>query len=316
MTVRVAVVGAGRQGRNHLRSFSRLLTCAVTAVVDIDAEAAKAAAEPFGARSAGELGAVLDDCDAVVVAVPSEHHLDTTRTAMAAGKHVLVEKPIGATLGEAAEFVALAAAHPKIVTMVGHVERFNPVVRTLLAGEVKPIAAHFERVSPYTPRIAESVVNDLLIHDADIALRLFGVPFGAVSAQSVAKHSATHDMATAIVEFGSGFAVFTVSRLGQQKIRRVQITAESDFIVADLLRQELSYTHTERSFFDARGSGSYSEVNQVAIPFIDGKGGEPLLAEAAEFIDAIVEQRPASVTFLHALDAMKLVDAVLRALDG
>ena len=172
MTVRVAVVGAGRQGRNHLRSFSRLLTCAVTAVVDTDTEAAKAAAEPFGARSAGELGAVLDDCDAVVVAVPSEYHLDATRTAMAAGKHVLVEKPIGATLGEAAEFVALAAAHPKIVTMVGHVERFNPVVRTLLAGDVKPIAAHFERVSPYTPRIAESVVNDLLIHDADIALRL------------------------------------------------------------------------------------------------------------------------------------------------
>lgn len=283
---KIAVVGAGIMGANHARVARLNQRVELVAVVDEDVErAARAAAG--GARAHQTLSECIDDVDAVVIAVPTASHCELALQAIAAGKHVLVEKPIASTVAEAHEMIAAAEA-AGIVLAVGHIERFNPAVVELPKWVSSPVHIRAERINPYSPRILDGVVVDLMIHDLDIVLSLAG-DADVVHVEGVAQRyrSDSEDLAVATVGFDNGLtASLTTSRLGQQKIRQVEVTQDDCVVVADLLRQDLVINRMTRSEYLSEEGTRYQQSSVVEIPFLETRG-EPLALELEHFTECI-----------------------------
>ena len=311
--LRIAVIGAGIMGTNHARVAKSLDAIELVAVVDSDTEKATAAAGE-DAKAVGSLDEVLDQIDAAVVAVPTAFHHGLAMQLIAAGKHLLVEKPLAATLDEANEIVAAADA-AGVVMAVGHIERFNAAVRELPPLLDGPLHVRADRISPYSPRILDGVVLDLMIHDLDIVLHLAGPDANVVSVGGTSHRarSDSEDMATASIAFDNGMtASFTTSRLGQSKIRQIEVTQLDSVVVADLLRQDITINRMTRHEYLTDEGTRYRQSGVVEIPFIDSRG-EPLALELDDLATAVAEGRPPRVDGQAGLRALKLAHRVQEA---
>jgi len=222
--VRIGVIGVGAWGRNHARVFQAAPEAELVGVFDPDGERARAAAETFGCRAFPDAAALLGETEAVTVAAPTTEHHSLTLQAIRAGAHVLVEKPIARTVEEAEE-MDRAAREAGRVLAVGHLERFNPAVETLLAGDHDPRFLEIHRLSPFDVRgLDVSVVLDLMIHDIDILLRLVRSPVAGLDAVGVPVLSRAIDIANARIRFENGcVANLTASRISLQKTRKIRI---------------------------------------------------------------------------------------------
>ena len=164
--------------------------------------------------------------------------------------------------------------------MVGHTERFNPAVTELQEITTDPVHIEARRISPYTPRIDDGVVLDLMIHDLDIAQALARSPVTGVEAIATRKRSSSEDLAVAMLQFESGAtAVLTASRLGQQKIRELAITQSDSYLTADLIRQDVTIHRISKVSYSDGGQARYSQAGVVEIPFLSRRG-EPAVSRA------------------------------------
>jgi predicted dehydrogenase len=311
--VRIAVVGAGIMGANHARVARNLRDATLTAVVDADLERAARVAGP-GVRVAGTVDEIIDDCDLAVVAVPTALHYDVTMTLLSAGKHVLVEKPIASTQAQATDMVA-EASRRGLVLAVGHIERFNAAVAELPPLLDQPLVVTARRVSPYSPRISDGVIHDLMIHDLDIVLSLVGpdAKVQAVSGAGRAVHGGLEDLACVTVSFDTGLvALFETNRVSQEKVRRVEVTQAESVVVADLLRQDITVHRMSRHEYLADDGVRYRQSSVVEIPFIEQRG-EPLARELQNVVDAVRQGVPPKVTGVAGQRALALADLVAEA---
>jgi predicted dehydrogenase len=286
--IRLAVVGAGIMGANHARVSRALPTVELVAVVDPDLGRARALAAGSGARASADVDDVLGSVDAAVIAVPTAHHLPVAERCIAAGVHVLVEKPLGLGVDEARRISDLAA-RAGVVLAVGHVERFNAAVVELGRFVQDPLHIEATRVSPYTARVADGVIMDLMIHDIDVVLSIAGPGAEVVSVAGIAKtvHGAREDLAVATVGFSTGLtASFTTSRLAQQKVRTVEVTQVDSAVVADLVRQDLTIYRMSRHEYLADEGRRYRQSSVVEVPFLEQRG-EPLALELAHFAHCV-----------------------------
>ena len=255
--------------------------------------------------------AELPDVDLAVVAVPTPAHRDIALELLARGVHVLVEKPLAPSPSDALEIVE-AAERAGVVLAVGHVERFNPAVMALARLVESPLHMQFERLSPYTPRIGDSVVFDLMVHDLDLACMLAGGSPTRIETAGVVVFSDTLDIATALLVFESGcVATITSSRATQDKIRRVSVSERERFILADCLRQDVQIRRETRSEFLDDSGGTYRQASVTEIPYLDRRN-EPLAAELRDFIEAVRGEHAPSVdgrAGLLAVDLARKVEA-------
>lgn len=314
MTVRLAVVGAGVMGANHARIARSLPGAELVAVVDEDLERAKAAIGAGDARPVATLRELLSvgDVDAVVIALPTPQHHQATLDALRGGTHVLVEKPIASSAEQAEEMIAEAAAAGRCL-MVGHVERFNPVVLELLKLVDDPVHIEAARIGPFTARVKDSVVLDLMIHDLDIVTAIARSEVEAVSGVARAVRTAGMDLASVHLSFANGVtATVTASRVGQQKIRRFDVTQRESFVSIDLIRQDITVSRVAHTEFLDDGGTRYRQTGVVEIPFIETRG-EPLYLELLEFVNAIRDDRRPAVDGEQGLAALRLVDRVIAA---
>src|SRR6266702_258206 len=263
--LRVAVVGAGAFGRNHLRVYRELERsgCPVelAAVVDPDKGARDRAAADFGVRgfatieemNAGFLDPTHDD-DAVMngapvhsgriaaasVCVPTVHHAACAQKLMACGIDLLIEKPLASSLAEADEIVRAARERGRVV-QVGHLERFNPAVLALRELLNRPMFFEVHRLSVFTPRSLDvDVVLDLMIHDLDIVMKLVGQPVREVRAVGLPVLSRKVDIANVRLEFENGcVANFTASRVSTERVRKMRFFQPHQYISLDFARQDL-----------------------------------------------------------------------------
>jgi predicted dehydrogenase len=312
--VRLGVIGAGIMGANHARVARQLRHARLVAVVDPDVERAGAAAAPTGAWPVATIDDVLGDIDAAVVAVPTPAHVETAVRLAEAGIHLLVEKPLARTAAEAAEIVG-AAERAGVVLSVGHVERFNAAVAELPALLDRPVHLAFSRISPYSARVHDGVVFDLMIHDLDILTWLTGATTHIVEVSGVrrAVRGATEDLAVVSVRAGNGLtAAFTTSRLGQQKIRSVEITQEDSVVVADLVRQDITVHRMTRHEYLSDEGARYRQSSVIEIPFLETRG-EPLALELQHFVDCIRTGECPRVTGQDGVTAVALAERVLAA---
>jgi UDP-N-acetylglucosamine 3-dehydrogenase len=282
----LAIIGAGSHGRNHVRVAMGMRDVRVSFVVDTDPVAGQMAADRAGAAYLRSVEGVIGNVDAAIVAVPTEHHLETGLMLLSRGVHTLIEKPLASDVREARQLVEAADAAGALL-MVGHVERFNPAILALPAVVSDPI--HFEtvRVSPFTPRVGDGVIMDLMIHDLDILRSLIPAPIASIKANARTIRSETHDLAVVLLEYSNGVtAALTASRLGQEKARWIRITQASDVIKVDLLRQDITVHSQQQVSFEENGAG-YRTSGLIESPFIPNRG-EPLAIELEHFVSCVM----------------------------
>ena len=176
--IRIGVIGVGNMGQHHTRILSFMKDVELVGVSDINVERGLETASKYKVRFFEDYCDLLPHVDAICVAVPTRLHYAVGINCLLAGIHVLIEKPIAASISEA-ESLVNAAAESQCILQVGHIERFNPAFRelsqVLKTEEVLALEAH--RMSPYSARANDvSVVLDLMIHDIDLLLELAGSP--------------------------------------------------------------------------------------------------------------------------------------------
>jgi predicted dehydrogenase len=243
---KVAVIGAGSFGKNHVRGYHELQTegapVELVAVVDADTSRASEHASKYSVPAYSSVEELLrrSKPHAASVAVPTIHHAEVARQLMEAGVDVLIEKPIAATLAQANEIIALAARHNRI-GMVGHLERFNPAVRATVPLLNHPMFFEVHRLSVFTPRALDvDVVLDLMIHDIDIVLSFVKSPVKEIRAVGLPILSPKVDICNVRVEFESGcVANLTASRVSTERVRKLRFFQPRQYISIDYGRQDV-----------------------------------------------------------------------------
>ncbi|RME93302.1 MAG: gfo/Idh/MocA family oxidoreductase [Verrucomicrobia bacterium] len=225
--VRVAVVGVGALGYHHARLYAALASAGGVRLVGVhDASPDRAAevARQFGCPVLASLDEVIAKADAVSVVTPTVTHFDIARRLLAAGRHVLVEKPLASDTAQAEELVRLAREHGCLL-QVGHVERFNPVFSYLQQVATSPRFIEGHRLSPFPKRSTDiGVVLDLMIHDLDVVLAFVQAEVVSCDAVGIPVLSGSEDIANVRLRFANGcVANLTASRVSPEQMRKIRV---------------------------------------------------------------------------------------------
>lgn len=307
--LRFAVVGAGQMGSNHLRILSSLKDVELVAVVDPDRARGEAARARFGCEHLQDPLSLVGRVDAVCVASPSSSHAQVAGDLLEHGIHCLIEKPLATTESDC--LALIAAAHDRgLVLLVGHVERFNPVVQQLerVLGQATVHAIDVRRMSSLSARITDiDVVGDLMVHDIDIVLAMSTANVEDVVARGVRTGGTAGAYVAVTISFDDGsIACLAASRITHNKIREMQVTADVGLVSVNYLTQEL-LIHRQSELSALRGSGGADYVLDMAIERVHVRSTEPLLAELEHFVRSVRGVEEPQVTGHDALRAMRVV---------
>jgi predicted dehydrogenase len=283
--MRIAVIGIGHLGRHHVRLLAAMPDVTLVAAVDLIPDRARAAVQGTAAEPLADHRALLGraDLDAVTVAVPTDRHLAVVRPFLERGVHVLVEKPMAASLDEADEMLSLARGSGARLA-VGHTERFNPAIQAALPLLETPRFIEVHRLSGFPERSLDiDVIFDVMIHDLDIILAVDRTDVVSVDAIGVPVLTPRIDIANARVRFASGCtANVTASRISRDKVRKVRFFQPDMYASIDYEAQELEIWRLRR----AAGDRPAIEGGRVDVP-----RDEPLRRELADFVDAVRSRR-------------------------
>lgn len=232
--INVGVIGTGHLGSLHAKMYSEIDSVKFVGVFDTDTQRREETASKYKVTAFTSIDALLAAVDAVSIATVTTTHFEVARQAIAAGKHVLIEKPITSTLAEADELISLAKSR-NVLIQVGHIERFNPAIVSLESYSLKPMFIESHRLAQFNPRGTDvAVVLDLMIHDIDIILSLVNSPVKQIDANGVAVVSDTPDIANARLQFHNGcVANVTSSRISRTKMRKMRMFQSNAYISID-----------------------------------------------------------------------------------
>ncbi len=295
-------------GANHARTVAASPSAVLSVVVDADESRARSVAETHGVRWATSTREL--ECDAVIVATPTNTHMAIATALLDAGMPLLVEKPIASDSNDVATLIAASAASQTPMTC-GFVERWNPAVRTALDLVNDPILHMMSvRHSPPALRIEADVVVDLMIHDLDLACRLFdGEPEEVGANAYVPSDRNVAEFADSTVRFQGGLANCSVSRVAQRKVRTVTLALPSEMIEIDLIRQDVTvYRHVRH---EMRESGTYRADTIMDIP-VPRHHGEPLARQFRHFMELINDEVDQDVERATLMKPHTLMAAVLE----
>ena len=304
--LKMAVVGVGFWGRNHVRVLSELPDVELVAVCDIDQQRTAVVAEKYGLKAYNDSSKMYqkENVDAVTLCVWSTRLSEEALKALKAGKHVLVEKPMAKSSTEAKKIVDLAEEE-KLILTVGFIERFNPAVKRLkeaiMEGKIgSPVSATIRRVTKWPERIGDvGVVKDTAIHDIDMARFIFNEdPLSVYAKAGNLKHSKFEDYAQIMLSFSDGKSAFLEANwLTPYKIRKLTVTGSEAIISLDYITQEMTI----------------ETLGQTLTPRYDVE--EPLKLELQHFVECVKNGRTPLVSGTDGLKALKIAEAALKSAD-
>jgi predicted dehydrogenase len=329
--VRVAVLGAGSLGKEHVRIYSELAAAGqveFAGVYDVVGETARKFAEKHGIRAFGSAQEAAEASDAVNIVTPTATHFELAKALLGQGKHVLVEKPMTANTAQAAELVQLAQER-NCVLQVGHVERFNPVFRYLETVATEPRFIETHRLSPYPARSMDiGVVLDLMIHDLDVVLAFVKSPVTSVDAVGIPVLSQTEDIANARLRFANGcVANLTVSRISPERMRKIRVFSggpTTSYISLDYRAQEGFIYRVAREgeeessllkkLLRAKDSAIVSQFGgrKIVREPVPLAKEEPLRLELQDFVECVRARRTPVVSGESAKRALDLALEITR----
>ncbi|MBC7361728.1 MAG: Gfo/Idh/MocA family oxidoreductase [Candidatus Aminicenantes bacterium] len=321
--LKAAVIGVGSMGQHHARVYTEIDNVALAAISDPDLEKAERIAFKYRVPSYADYREMLEKekPDIVSIAVPTSFHLNVALDAMEAGAHVLIEKPIAATVEEGQRMIERANELNRKL-MVGHIVRFNPAIQALKEhlnngelGRIFQIACR--RVGPFPARIRDvGVVVDLAPHDLDIMRFVSGdEPLRLYAETEQRIHTDHEDSLMAILRFQSGLVgLLEINWLTPTKVREILVLGERGMFRVDDLTQDLYFY--ENAYINGemwptlRLLKGVSEGKMIRFPLVRY---EPLKAELEAFVSAVINGGPVPVTGEDGLTVLKLALLLVKS---
>ncbi len=313
--IKVAVIGAGMMGKNHLKTYKGLNGVELVGVYDIFPDACKSAAETFGIKAFSSLEEVAKEVDAVSIVTTSVTHAEVGEFFLNKGIHCLMEKPLATTEAQCKKLIK-AAKKNNVTLLVGHIEQFNPAVEQMhkiLSDTSKICSLTARRMSAASGRITDvDVAMDLMIHDVEVIQSLVKSPVVNVQATAVKTKLSPQgkDYITALLEFENGAtANITASRITQARVRTLSVTTDTNYIDMDFINQSIN-VHTQGrmpyvkqdEIPDWMHYGLKGSVEQLFIPT-----NQPLQAELNHFLNCVRGTETPRITGENALEALKVI---------
>ncbi len=303
---RTGVVGVGYLGQFHAEKYARMDDVELVAVADKDFERAQKVAGNTGATACRRIEDLYGLVDAVSIAVPTSAHYEVTKGFLMHGIDVLVEKPLASSRKEARELVRIARTRGCIL-QVGHLERFNPVWKTLQGVVVRPRFVEAHRLGPFQERGTDvDVVLDLMIHDIDVVLKFIPCHVKAIHSVGVPVLSHNVDIANARLYFSDGsVANLTASRVSVKRTRKIRFFQQDLYISVD---------------YDGRTAQVYQRVvDEHGVPEIVGQhheapAGDALEEELRAFVTSVRTRSKPEVDGEAGLRALEVALRILRSI--
>ena len=279
---------------------------------------AEEVAKELAVRSYPGVAALLDDVDAVTVAVPTPAHHRVASEALRRGKHVLIEKPLATSLAEADDLLALARANGALI-QTGHVERFNRAIRAAMPYVETARFIQSDRLAPFNPRGSDvAVVLDLMIHDLDLVRTLVGSQVADVAAVGIPVLTPFIDIANARLTFASGaVANITASRVSRDRMRKIRIFQKSGYLSLDLAAGN-------GEFYRMRGDLDLAALAKAPLELeafvervpLEAPEGEPLRLEFESFASALRGDAPVMVSGEDGREALAVALRIVREIES
>jgi predicted dehydrogenase len=311
------VAGAGALGVHHIRWLRSVDGAHCAGFFDTDTRRASQVSDDLGVRAYASLDELLDACDALCVVVPTPAHAAVALAAIRRGKHLLVEKPLTATVGEADELLSAARA-AGVVVQTGHIERFNRAIRAALPFIDNPRFISSERLAPFKQRGTEvPVVLDLMIHDIDLILTLTGARVADVQAVGVPVLSSGADMANARIVFeGGAVATVSASRMSLKPTRKLRLFQRNGYFSLDLAAGKGSFYSLKEGFDpSAVIAGTASLESLVDYVKLKAPKSDSLQLELQSFVDAVRGKGTVAVTGEDGRAALIVAHRIMTAIE-
>jgi len=304
-------------GKSHARVYSELDGADLVAICDVDKVKVKSIAKEYNTNYYTNCDEMLkkEKIDAVSVCVPTKYHKEMALEIIKNKINVLVEKPIATTLTEA-EKIIMEAEKNRIKLMVGHIERFNPVVielkNRIMKNELGKIyKVHCTRLSPFPQRVVDvGVIVDLAIHEIDILRYIINSKITRIYAETARKiHSSHEDLLVGTIRFENDIlGIINTNWLTPKKVREITVTGEKGMFVANYLTQELYFYENEfaRKNFDY--NNNFMDITEGKVRKIEIDKKEPLKIELDSFIDCIRNDIEPKVTGKDGIEALKIAE--------
>ena len=299
----VGVIGVGYLGQHHARLYSSIKDVDLVGVCDVSGPQGKEIAERYNTTYYKERGRLLENVDAVSIAVPTPLHFEVAKDVLLRSKHLLLEKPISETLSQAEKLIKIAKGKD-IVFQIGHIERFNPAIIASLPLIRNPLFIESHRLSPFNKRGVEiPVIYDLMVHDIDIVISSVRSKIKRIEAVGVPVLSKEFDIANARIEFENGtIANLTTSRVSKEKMRKIRFFQTDSYISINYLDHSVEYY--KRVFKNGK---PYIERDELAVPI-----GEPLKLEIESFLSSIRNRTPPKVSADEAREALSVANMIVK----
>lgn len=300
--MKVGVIGTGVMGQNHARNYADMKGVDEIYLFDVISEAAEKTAERLGVRTASSVDRLLDAVDAVSICVPTQFHKDTALQVLETGTAALIEKPVCSTAAEAESLIE--HAQKGVVTGVGHIERFNPIIPEITKIVDKPHYLSIHRHNPASARITGTpVVEDLMIHDIDIVFNKFIKGDYSISA------CGNNDVMSVIINNNNTPVYLSASRKASKKTRSILAETEDFTVEGDFMTQEI-YIYRKGGIYQSKDARYVQEnvVEKVMVPKV-----EPLKLELQTFLDCAENKKQFPITLEQAAENLRICEEIHKA---
>ena len=319
--LKVGVVGVGHLGKHHARIFAGMKDCKLVGIHDKIIERATEMAKLYNTEAFANYEDLLKAVDAVDIAATTTYHYDLAKPALEQGCHVFLEKPITTTIEQANELLEIANKK-KLKIMVGHIERFNPVIMQV-SNEIKnPMFIESHRLAPFTPRGSDvPVVLDLMIHDIDLIMSFVNSPIKDIRASGIGILTKSIDIANARLEFENGaIANVTASRISMKRERKIRFFQKDAYISVDFQEQKVNLLKKSPKLVlllpqILAGKTDFDPADLVDMKEITPPEGgkDALTMELESFVHAIVNNKRPVV---NGEDGARALEVALQILDS
>lgn len=308
--MKIGLAGVGHLGKIHLKCLQNT-KFELVGFFDTDPFTRSAVSDTFGLYAFETFEDMLENVDCVDIVCPTVYHFDIAKKAIQKGKHVFIEKPLTESLAQAEELVKIASDFG-IIVQVGHVERYNPAIRSLKDISINPGFIEAHRLAVFNPRGTDvSVVLDLMIHDIDIVLSLIKSKIIEVRANGICIVSKTPDICNARIEFeGGAVANLTASRISMKNMRKIRLFQSDAYISLDFLQKEAQVIKINKDDGSDEFSGMTIDTNdgkkRITIESPSIMQNNAIEDELNDFYESVSNNQPVSVTIEDGFKALKL----------
>lgn len=314
--VRIGIIGAGHLGRYHIECIRRIEGFSLVGFVDADPDRAQQISAKYNVNAFPDIDTLLHSVDAVSIVTPTSTHFEIGMNAIAAGKHIFIEKPLTDT-PETSNQLAVKLADSRLIGRVGHVERYNPAfIAAKKFGIDQPVFIEAHRLAPFNPRgLDVPVVLDLMIHDIDIVLSVIDSEVDHIEANGVGVAGKSADICNARITFkNKAVANLTASRISLKQMRKLRLFQRDQYMAIDFLNHEVQVVkllHQEPVDLISMKMDLPDGTRWIAAdsPVVEKHNAIEL--ELREFLDAIRNSTQNGVSFKEGAQAVEVAHQIM-----